>query len=160
LREALLARARQDAATTVAAADESAQATLAQARAEAESLLAEARTRGEQEAGTVLAEQRAQASRQARAVVLAAQRRAFDDLRERARAAVGSLRDDADYPQVLDALRERVRRELGTDATIREHASGGAVGLDGERRLAYTFDDLADRIVDRLGGELEGLWSP
>lgn len=159
LRDALLNRARQKAAATVAAADEVARATLAEARADAETLLAEARALGEQEADTVLDAQRAQAVRQARAVVLGARRAVFDDLYRQARTTVQELRNDPDYPATLEALSEQLRRELGPEATIREHASGGVVGQQGGRSLAFTLDDLADRIVDRLGGEIEELWT-
>lgn len=159
LRESLLSRARQDAAATVAAADEVARTTLAEARADAESLLVEARALGEREADTVLDAQRAQAVRQARAVVLGARRTVFDDLYRRARSTVQELRHDSDYPAILEALRQQLRRELGPEATIREHASGGVVGQQAGRSLAFSLDDLADRIVDRLGGEIEQLWS-
>lgn len=160
LREALLARARQQAEATLAAADADVRTTIDEARADAESLLAQARTIGEQEAAGVLAAQRAQAVRQARAVVLGARRAAFDDLHEQARIAVRTLRDDPDYPEVLATLRDRLRTELGPDATIREHDGGGVVGQEGGRTLAFTLDDLADRIVDGFDAEVERLWSP
>jgi len=160
LREALLARARLQAEETLATADDVAAATLDEARADADELLAQARARGRQEADGVLAAQRAQAVRQARAVVLGARRAAFDDLREQARIAVRTLREDPGYPELLDALRERLHDELGPDAAIREHESGGLVGSNGGRTLSFAFDDLADRIVGRLDAEIEGLWSP
>jgi vacuolar-type H+-ATPase subunit E/Vma4 len=160
VRKALLDRAHERAAARVAAADEVARATLAEAAAEAEALLSEARRVGGQEADAVIAGQRAQAVRQARAVVLGARRTAFDALREQARGAVRTLRQDPDYPRVVEVLRQRLRHELGPAATISDHDSGGLVAQRGGRTLSFTLDDLADRIVDRLGGEVEGLWAP
>lgn len=159
LRAALLDHAHSDAAATLADADAVAASTLATARAEAEALLAEARARGAADGAVVLAAERARAARGARALVLAARRAAYDELRQQARDAVSGLRHDPSYPALLDALRERAFRDLGPDATLREHARGGIVGESGGRRAVYVLDDLADGIVERLGDDLDGLWA-
>ena len=160
LREALLSRARADAAATLAEADADVAATLGGARQEADALLAEARATGRADAAVVLAGERARAARTARGVVLATQSAAYEGMRQRARDAVSGLRGDPSYAGLLEALRERVRRDLGPEATLDEHARGGIVGEAGGRRVEYTLDDLADDIVDRLGVELDGVWSP
>jgi len=159
LREALLARARSDAAATVARADSSARAVLAAARAEADAIVADARAKGAAEAEAVVAAEQARASRAAREVVMAARRRAYDDLRDRARAAVSELRHDDVYPLLVAALRARISAELGPAASI-EDTDGTVVGQVPGRRLTFSLDDLAERSVDALGADIEGLWSP
>ena len=52
--------------------------------------------------------------------VLAAQRESYDELRRRARAAVLALRDEADYPELLERLAAAARRDLGDDAQLRD----------------------------------------
>ncbi|MGB8385024.1 MAG: hypothetical protein WCG47_27930 [Dermatophilaceae bacterium] len=160
VRAALLDHARREAAATVADADAAAATVVATARAEADALLAEARSRGEAEGAVVLAAERARAAREARGLVLAERRAAYDALRQRALDAVSALRDDPCYPALLEALRERVSRELGPDATLREHERGGIVGESGRRRVVYALDDLADGILERLGDDLDELWAP
>lgn len=158
LRAALLARAREDAAAALREADETAAATLAEAREEAEAILAEARAKGAQEAAVVAAAERARASRAARELVLTARRRAYDELRARARSAVEQLSDD-EAALLREAVRALIRAELGPRAGITE-AAAGVVGQIPGRRVTYRLADLADRLVDDLGTDVEGLWSP
>jgi vacuolar-type H+-ATPase subunit E/Vma4 len=160
LREALLSRARADAAATLAAADTSSAEAMTEAQHEADAILAEARATGRADAAVVLAGERARAARTARGVILAAQREAYEAMRRRARDAVSGLRDDPSYPALLEALRRRARLELGPEAVLREHPRGGVVGEGAGRRVEYTLDDLADEVVDRLGPELDGVWAP
>jgi len=56
--------------------------------------------------------------------------------------------------------RYRVTRELGSEATVIEHPRGGVVGEAAGRRIEYSLDDLADDIMDRMGTDLDELWSP
>ena len=160
VRGALLDNARRDAAATVADADAAAASVVAQARAEASALLVEARSRGEADGAVVLAAERSRSAREARGLVLAERRAAYDSLRQRARDLVSALREDPSYPDLLEALRQRVSQELGPDATMREHERGGIVGESAGRRVVYTLDDLADGIVDQLGDDLDELWAP
>ena len=160
LREALLSRARADAAATLAAADASAAETMAEAQQQVDAMLAEARDTGRADAAVVLAGERARAARTARGIVLAAQREAYEAMRHRARDAVSGLRGDPLYPALLEALRRRARVDLGPEAVLCEHPRGGVIGEGAGRRVEYTLDDLADGIVDRLGAELDGVWAP
>lgn len=160
LREALLARARTDADATLARADEAARATVEQAQAEAAAILAEARAKGAQEADAVAAAERARASRAAREVVMTAQRQAYEALRDQARSAVAELRRDDAYPHLRDALTARVHAELGAEAVVEELPDGGVVGRVPGRSLRFALADLADHLVDRLGGAADGVWSP
>jgi vacuolar-type H+-ATPase subunit E/Vma4 len=157
--EALLSGARHDAEETVAGAQADADASIAHAQRQADSLRAEARAKGRADGEAVLAGERSRAERQARGILLAAQRQVHDEARGAARDAVSALRADPGYRDVLDALRERALRELGTPARVTEHPRGGIVATAGSRRVDYSFDALADDILDRLGPEVEGIWS-
>jgi hypothetical protein len=133
VRRALLDRAAADAAGTRASADDQAEALLARARAEADRLVAEARAQGAADGAVTLAASRARTRRQARAVVLAAQRRAYEELRRQARQEARRLVADLDLP-----------------------SSAPGEG----RRISWSPDALADEGVDALGAELEKLWAP
>ncbi len=160
VRTALLAEARADAARVLAAADGDTAAVLAQAAEEAATIRAEARARGEADAAGVLVNERARARREARAALLGAERGAYEELRRRVRAAAASLREDPGYPTLRDRLTARARAVLGDRATVTDHPAGGVVAAAGGRRVAYSFDVLADRAVEDLGPDLARLWSP
>jgi len=159
-RTALLDEARKDAGDLLADADAAAAATVAAAREEADAILAEARARGVADGAILLAAERARTARDARAVVLAERRAAYDRLRLQARDAVSDLRLEPSYSHLLEALRARARRDLGSGASVREQKRGGIVAESGGRRVEYTLDALADTIIERLGDDLGELWAP
>ena len=76
-------------------------------RREADAIRAEARAQGEADAAGVLVAERARARRQARAVVLAAQREAYEELRSRVRRELPLLRADPAYAAWTDRLARR-----------------------------------------------------
>jgi vacuolar-type H+-ATPase subunit H len=160
VREALLARARADAATSVEGAAAHAAEVLERARTEAAEILEQARRDGEREAAAVLAREAARSHREAREIVLASQRGAYQLLHQQVRAAVCSLRSEPGYPPLLERLRHQAQGELGPDAVIREHPEGGVVGEARERRLDLSLPTLADRLVAGLGSEVTRLWDP
>jgi vacuolar-type H+-ATPase subunit E/Vma4 len=163
VRAALLDRARADADAVLAEADADADEVVAAARSRAAALVAEARAEGERDAAVLAARDRARARREARAAVLRAQSRVYEELRRRSRVAVRALRDDPVYPALLEALRDRARDRLGADAVVREHPDGGLVAeAPGRRgaRLDATLDALTDDALDGLGGEVRRLWEP
>ena len=157
---ALRERADRDAAELLARADADAAATLADARARADEVLAKARDAGQRDAATLLAAERSRAEREARAVLLAAQQGAYEDARAAVRAAVCRLRDDPAYPLLVDALRDRARRELGPGATTAELPGGGIEARAGGRRVEYSLEGLADDLLEQVGGDLAELWAP
>ena len=144
----------------VAEADADADATLAAAQREADVIRGAARAEGESDAAAVLAAERARVRRQARAVVLAAQREAYDELRSQVVLALSAVRDDPGYGPWRDHLVEHVRTVLGTDAVVSEPAEGGVLAEANGRRALYTLVGLADRVIDSMGADIEGLWSP
>ncbi|MGZ4544935.1 MAG: hypothetical protein ACXVXT_06045 [Blastococcus sp.] len=160
VRAALLARAHAAADAVLAEADADAEAALAEARQQAAALLADARARGERDAATADARERAHARREARTTVLGAQRAAYEDLRRRGHEAARALRTGPGYPALLAHLTARARAELGPTAVVREHPDGGVVAEAPGRRLDATLAALADRALDGLGPDVQGLWAP
>ncbi len=53
---------------------------------------------------------------------------------------------------LVDALRDRARRELGPGATTAELPGGGIEARAGGRRVEYSLDGLADDLLERVGG--------
>jgi hypothetical protein len=158
VRDAVLGHAKAHAAQLVAEAESEAAEAVATARAEAARLLAEARAEGEADAGVYVAAERARNRRAARALVLTAQRQAYETLKQRSREAVQELRNDDGYHDLLVRLSAAARAELGASATVTEHEAGGVTATAGQRRLDYSLATLADRAVTALGAEVERLW--
>ena len=160
VRAALLADAERDAARTLAAADADVEALRARTARECDRLRRDARARGEADARVVVAAERARTRRQARAVVQRARGEAFDELRRQVRVAAAGLRGAADYPELRRHLEEQARALVGDDARLSEPADGGVLAEVGGRRAALSLTGLADRVLDRLGPDLEGVWTP
>lgn len=159
VRDDLESRARADAERLLAGADAEADALIARARVEADTIRAQARAQGEADAAALLVAERARARRQARAIVLAAQRDTYDELRSGVLAALPALRADPAYAAWCGRLRQSVRGVLGPDAVVTEHPDGGILGEVAGRRAAFTLVGLADQAVDALGSDVEGLWA-
>lgn len=156
LRAALLARARADADNQRAAAEDAGRRVVEAAQREADAALDEARSRGEADAAGLLAVERAQARRTARAVVLAAQRAAYDELCRQARAAVADLLADPDRHRRLAVT---VRERLGDGAIVRDDPAGGVVAESPDgRRIDASVDALVGTAMGEL--DLEQLWAP
>jgi vacuolar-type H+-ATPase subunit E/Vma4 len=159
VRAALRGRARAAAHGALAEAESDAARVLADAERQAAALLAEARVAGEVDATAALAGERARGRRRARAVVLAAQRAAYEQFRDRARRAVLALRDDPDYPRLVAGLTALARADLGPAAVVSPHPDGGVVAAASGRRVDYSLPVLADRAADGLGAEVQRLWT-
>jgi vacuolar-type H+-ATPase subunit E/Vma4 len=161
LRDALLAHARRDAEAARATARDQAEQVLAAARAEAQARRATARDQGERDAEAVRVQQQARARRASRAVLLAAQHEALEQVRAQARACVRAWWDDPQLrPVVRERLVARARAELGPDAVVRDHRDGGVVAQADHRRVTYVLGDLADAALERLGADLVHVWTP
>jgi vacuolar-type H+-ATPase subunit E/Vma4 len=155
LRAALIARARAEADRVCADAETAGRQLLAEARDEAEALLAKARAQGETDAAAMFASEMDRARRSARGVVLAAQRAAYNELRQRALTAVRGLLAD---PARRARLETVLRSQLGDQAVIHDHPDGGIVAEtpDG-RSLDASIEKLVDSAVADL--DLEQLWA-
>lgn len=160
VRAAILAQATDDAERAVAAADRDVAARLAGVEEEVARNLESVRMTADRDAAAIVDESRSRARRQARAIVLAAQQSAFEQLRAQARSAVRGLRTDPEYPALLARLTATARDRLGPTAVAREHPDGGVLAEADGRRVALTLDAAADRAVDALGRRAEELWRP
>jgi vacuolar-type H+-ATPase subunit E/Vma4 len=160
-REALLADARRRAHEIVAQAETEAAEQIEPAHRQADALVAAGRAQGEVDGRLEAAREEAVARFSARMTVLAEQRASYDELRRRARAAVLTLRDEADYPELLERMAAAARRDLGDDAQLQIDPPdrGGVLATAGTRAVDYTLVALADRCVDGLGPRLAALWT-
>jgi vacuolar-type H+-ATPase subunit E/Vma4 len=159
VRDALLADAHADAAAEVARAEEEAGAVLQEAGRRADAVRQEARARGEADAHAVLVATRARVRREARSVVLAAQSSVVAALRDRVHAGLEQLRDDPAFAEIERRLEAQARVLLGPDASLTPDPSGGFLAESAGRRVELTLDAVADRLLARLGPELQSLWS-
>jgi hypothetical protein len=159
VREALRARAAADAGRVRAAAAEAAGVLDREARADVARWVAEARVRGEEDAALAAASMRAAADREARELILAARRRAYEELGRRVGGSARAVAGEPAFAGWRDRLGERARAELGRGAAVTVTPDGVAAEHDG-RRVAWTLDALADRVVADLGTEVERLWAP
>ena len=100
------------------------------------------------------------AQRDARSVLLGAQREAYDELRARVRAAVGALRDEPGYDRLLEPLARHGPAAAGTGATVTRHPSGGVVARAAGMVVDCSLPRLADLAVEALDGEVRELWTP
>ena len=160
-RDALLDDAHRRAREIVAQAETQAGERLEPVRRQADELVAAARAQGEADGRLEAAREEAVARFSAHMTVLAEQRASYDELRRRARVAVLTLRDEADYPELLERLAAAARRDLGDDAQLQVDPPevGGVRATSGTRAVDYTLVALADRCVDDLGPRLAALWT-
>lgn len=155
LREALLARARAEGDRIRAAAAAEGARLEASAAEEADRLLATARSQGEADAAALLAVDRAWTRHSARAILLTAQRGAYDELREQARAALRAALDD---PSRRTQLAAALRRRLGSGVVVTEHPDGGLVADAADNRRADgSVGALIDAALTAL--DVDDLWA-
>lgn len=160
VREAMLYRAHARAGQIIAGARHQAGDMLEQARAEAAGNLAMARQEGQQQAALLAAARRNHGRQDAQAILLRAQRDAYDLLRAQVRAAVTGLRREPGYEQMKERLTELAVRLAGPGATVTEHPDGGVVVRTPEVVVDCSLPRLADAAVAALGPQVAGLWEP
>ena len=160
VRAELLRAARAEAREVLDRADRDAAALIGEARTKARILVEEAHRQGEREGAAAARGTRAGARRGARDRELAAREAAYEELRRRAFAHVRRRWAPAAHPSIVGRLRERARGLLGPDAEITEVPGMGVVAHAPGRRADCTLDGLTERALDRLGAEVETLWSP
>jgi hypothetical protein len=156
----LLAAAHTDAERLVAEAATDAEHLLAGARAETDAVLAEAREHGTAEGSALAAAEQARARRLTRRLILETERRAYEELRARSRAAARALRQDPGYPVLRERLARLALAAAGPTARVSEHPDGGVVAEAPGIRVDCTLDGLAERAIVALGGEVAELWAP
>ncbi len=121
--------------------------------------MAQARKAGAAQAAQSVARDVARARREARGVVLATQESLRVRVRDAVRAAVGALRGEAGYPELLATLGTSARAVLGDGAMVHEAPDGGVLAESGSRRVDLSLPALADRVLDERAGEVAALWT-
>ncbi|MFE8969844.1 hypothetical protein ACFYMR_24980 [Streptomyces albogriseolus] len=158
VRAELLRAARADADALLARTGQETAALLDRARAEARTVLDEARRQGEADGADGARELLVRARREARSRTLAARRESYDELRREVTARVGALRLTDGYADLLERLGHRARVLLGPGAEVTGHPEGGVLARAPGRRADLSLPALAERALDRLGGEVRTLW--
>lgn len=160
LRRALRAETEAEAARRRAEVAAECEQIVAEAERAAQTLAHEARLEGECAAAREAARRHAAAARHARETSLAARRNLVDELRRRSRLAVLDLREQPDYPALLERLSAAARSQLGDEAElVVDPPGGGVIGRRGDASVDYTLTAMADREIDGMGAELERLWA-
>ncbi|HUY45434.1 MAG TPA: V-type ATP synthase subunit E family protein [Streptosporangiaceae bacterium] len=160
VRARMLRRATDQAAGILADARREADAIVSQARRSAEAAVAHAQAAGSQEAAAPAAAERGRGRREARSLLLSAQREAHDELHSQVRAAVGRLRREPGYGQLLDRLTRMARLAAGPNAELTVSPDGGAVARSGGVVVDCSLPRLADLAVQALGPDVRELWTP
>jgi len=172
LRASLLETAADDATRELERARAERAARVAEAHRQAETIVAEAHQLGEREGAAEVSHRLVRARREARRVVLAAQRAAFEDFRGRALGATLARRREPAYAALLERLSAAAREQLvgdgegaaGRDVEVEVEVEvdppdrGGVHARLGSRRVDYTLPALVDRVIAGLGTESRSLW--
>jgi vacuolar-type H+-ATPase subunit E/Vma4 len=157
VRAAMLRRATQDAAAAVATARNAAAAMIAQAQADADALVAQATAEGAAQAAPVAMAELTRARQAARSVTLGADLAIRDQVVMRMKAAVLALRDEPDYPRLLERLSVLAASAAGPGAVITAHPDGGVVATSGGVKVNCSLPRLADRAVAVLDAQITAL---
>jgi hypothetical protein len=135
------------------------------ARADGESrakaLLAQAAADGARVAAREAAHRLVEAKRAGRAVVLGAQRMAWERLLAESAAAAVALTTHPEYAALEQRLADAAARALGSAAEVVRNPDGrgGVLARCGRRSIELTLPAIARRCVERLGVEVTGLWT-
>ncbi len=156
-RESILAEAKAEAERLVAEADAAAGDRMAEARKRADDMVENAREEGRAMAERETALDRAAARRRVRGTVLDAQRRAFEELRER---SIEALTRSDGLAHLMEHAEAMARARLGEHTDIEDDpGSAGFIATAGGRRLDFRASSLIDRAMIELGTRLEELWT-
>lgn len=159
--DALLARARERARAELVRADEETRDTLTRAEEQASRVIADAKAEGAAAAERAAAAQRTFGRRAARAMVLAARRRAYEGLRA---AAVEELIARAATPEgrlLTERMTAWVHERAGEAATPGRVEQGTleAIARSGNGLASLGPTALIDEALASLSDEVEALWS-
>ena len=160
VRKHMLDLASAEADRIRAQAHRQAAAILRQARHGADEAVEQARILGRSETAPAAAAVRARGRERARAIVLAAQREAYEQLRTQILAAVSGLRDEPGYPLLLTRLTAMAASAAGPGATTAAQPDGGVVARSAQVVVDCTVPRLAGLAVDKLGHRVRELWTP
>ncbi|MER5390512.1 hypothetical protein [Saccharopolyspora sp. NPDC002686] len=156
LRDGVIARAQREADAELRVARREAETLIAEAREASSAAVDKAVARGREDAAAARSAEEARRRRSERAVELAAQREAFEELIGEVTARLSQLDDQA----LRDRLRGRVRSALGSEAEVVDAPGGGVIGRVPGRLVDLSFRTAAARAVEELGADVERLWTP
>lgn len=161
LEAALIAAARKDADTQLAAAKTRAVAAAAEADVKARAVLEQAAAEGRRAAERAAVHRLVDGKRRARRLILGAQQAAYQRLVSEAIRAAEDLRHRPDYADLERRLIETAKAVLGAGAAIVQNPDGhGGVRATADgRAVDLTLATLARRAVERLGEDVTGLWA-
>lgn len=131
-----------------------AEAQLAEARVRADELVARARADGQAAAGALSEADLGRGRQAARAVLLDADRRAYDALAARIRSAVCGLRDQPEYGEIRERLAALALSAAGPGASVSEHPDGGVLAEGPGITVDCSLPRLADLVVAALGPKI------
>jgi sarcosine oxidase gamma subunit len=99
--------------------------------------------------------------REAREILLAARRRAYEILRQRAYEVLLLQAATQEGRQLSQRLETLVRDRVGASASVRRVGPGGlgVVAEAGNRRAAFGPSELVEQALVSLGPEIETLWA-
>jgi len=160
VRTHILREARMEADRIMEQAHAEAAAIVSQARRCAGEAIELARTQGQADGAPAAAVKRSRGREQARSILFGAQREAYEELCGRVLAAVGGLRDEPGYDQLLSRLTAMAGRVAGPDATITVQSAGGVVARARDVVVDCTLPKLAILAVNALGDQVRELWTP
>ena len=160
VRAYLLRAASAEADRIRAAAHAEADELIRQARLSAERAVRDGEARGRAEAAPVAAAERSRGRARARAIVLGAQREAYDELGRRIRAEADGLRDDPRYGLLVDRLTVLATQAAGPGATVTVVPDGGVLARAGQVVVDCSLPRLAVQATDALGDRVRELWEP
>jgi membrane protein involved in colicin uptake len=149
-----LDEARRQAERTIAQAREESSRLRAAAESEAASLMATAREEGDAAADSDTVRDWTAARRRARAIVLAAQKAAYQGLVDEAAAAA---RSDMRFGDLLERLQDDVMRALGPGARI---ATSGdeVIGVRLAREVRWSLREAVETLIGGGSVDYEALW--
>jgi vacuolar-type H+-ATPase subunit E/Vma4 len=157
VRAAMVNRARQDAATTVARARDAAAAMIAQAQRDADAAVASAREDGIAQAEPIALAELSRSRQAARAVTLGAEAAIRDEVVRRIKDAVLALREEPGYSQLRERLSALAARTAGPGAVLTEHEMGGMVAIADGVTVNCSLPRLAEVAVEKLDARITAL---
>ena len=159
--EALEEDARHQSALVLARADADSQVTLDAARMEGERLVQAARREGATTAQRLAAAQIADVRREARHIVLEAQRALYESLRQAALDELASQEASPAVTNLIARLGDVVRARLGDKADVRQPGRGrpGVVAVRDGVVLDLSAPVLVELELRTFGDVLERLWA-
>jgi vacuolar-type H+-ATPase subunit E/Vma4 len=154
----LVGQAEAEADRMLAAARAEADAIVRQARDDATRAVGQARAQGRADAAPLAAAERSRGRARARAIVLGAQREAYDELSRRIHAEADGLRAEPGYPRLLTGLSALAARTAGPGARISYPPAGGVLARSGQAVVDCSLPRLAAQAVLALGDQARELW--